>query len=335
MKAPAVVFVEPKRMEIRDMELPEPGPAQIGIKTVFSGVSQGTERWALTGRYNHFDENPSAYYPNSPGYQAAGIVDVVGAEVDDLAVGDHVFTMGTNFVDPDHKYPGPCQASHSGYLVVDRSAAWKVAPEVDLATASMFHVAAVSRSGVRITKIQPGELVVVIGLGMIGQMSAQAARGAGARVIATDLIASRCAAAAAHSADRVIDGTNENLEDVVREEVPDGADVVIDTTGDHRMFNRCRDLIRHEGRIAMQGYYPDPIQIDFHPTHLTRATVTFPCGWDDEFNGELAEDMASGAIVIEPLITHRIGFRDAAEAYELVVEHPERSLGMVLDWAEA
>ena len=335
MKAPAVVFVEPERMEIRDMELPEPGPAQIGIKTVFSGVSQGTERWALTGRYNHFDENPSAYYPNSPGYQAAGIVDVVGAEVDDLAVGDHVFTMGTNFVDPDHKYPGPCQASHSGYLVVDRSAAWKVAPEVDLATASMFHVAAVSRSGVRITKIQPGELVVVIGLGMIGQMSAQAARGAGARVIATDLIASRCAAAAAHSADRVIDGTNENLEDVVREEVPDGADVVIDTTGDHRMFNRCRDLIRHEGRIAMQGYYPDPIQIDFHPTHLTRATVTFPCGWDDEFNGELAEDMASGAIVIEPLITHRIGFRDAAEAYELVVEHPERSLGMVLDWAEA
>ena len=335
MKAPAVVFVEPKRMEIRDMELPEPGPAQIGIKTVFSGVSQGTERWALTGRYNHFDENPSAYYPNSPGYQAAGVVDVVGAEVDDLAVGDHVFTMGIHFLDPDHKYPGPCQASHSGYLVVDRSAAWKVAPEVDLAGASMFHVAAVSRSGVRITKIQPGELVAVIGLGMIGQMSAQAARAAGARVIASDLIASRCEAAAAHSADRVVDGTKESLEDAVRAEAPGGADVVIDTTGDHRMFNRCRDLIRHEGRIAMQGYYPDPIQIDFHPTHLTRATVTFPCGWDDEFNDELAGDMASGAIAIDPLITHRIGFRDAAEAYDLVVEHPERSLGMVLDWAGA
>jgi 2-desacetyl-2-hydroxyethyl bacteriochlorophyllide A dehydrogenase len=218
---------------------------------------------------------------------------------------------------------------------VDHSAAWKVAPEVDLATASMYHVAAVSRSGVRITKIQPGELVVVIGLGMIGQMSAQAARGIGARVIATDLIASRCEAAAAHSADRVIDGTTENLEDAVRGEAPDGADVVIDTTGDHRMFNRCRDLIRHEGRISMQGYYPDPIQIDFHPTHLTRATVTFPCGWDDEFNDDLAADMASGAVVIEPLITHRIGFRDAAEAYELVVDHPERSLGMVLDWAGA
>lgn len=335
MKAPAVVFVEPRRMEIREMELPEPGPAQIGIRTVYSGVSQGTERWALTGRYNHFDEDVPAYYPCSPGYQAAGVVDVVGAEVERFAVGDHAFTMGTHFVNPDHKYPGPMQASHSGYLVVDASAAWKVAPDVDLAAASLFHMAGVSRSGVRITKVQPGDLVALIGLGMIGQMTAQAARRAGARVIATDLIAARCELAAKHSADRVVDGSKESLEDAVREEKPGGADVVIDTTGISSMYDRCRDLVRHEGKIMMQGYYADPISIEFHPTHLTRATVTFPCGWDDEFNDELAEDMATGRIAIDPLITHRIPFRDAAEAYEMVVDHPERSLGMVLDWAGA
>ena len=60
MKAPAVVFVEPKRMEIREMELPEPGPQQIGIRTVFSGISQGTERWLLTGRYNHAGDDVAA-----------------------------------------------------------------------------------------------------------------------------------------------------------------------------------------------------------------------------------------------------------------------------------
>ena len=65
-----------------------------------------------------------------------------------------------------------------------------------------------------LTKVEPGELVVVIGLGVIGQMSAQAARRAGARVIATDLIADRCAAAAAYSADRVVDASVEPLEDV-------------------------------------------------------------------------------------------------------------------------
>ena len=335
VKAPAVVFPEPKRIEIREMELPDVGPGQVGIRTTFSGVSQGTERWALTGRYGHWDSDYSSFYPCSPGYQAAGVVDALGAEVGDLEVGDHVFTLGTHFVDPDHKYPGPCQASHAGYLVADRSQVWRVDPVVDLAGASLFHMAGVSRHGVRLTGVQAGDLVAVIGLGMIGQMTAQAARRVGARVIATDLIPARVEAAAAHSADVAVDANVEDLDDAVRKERADGADVAIDTTGNPAMFDRCLGLIRREGRIAMQGYYPDPISIDFHPTHMQRPLVSFPCGWDDQFNDDLAEDMAAGRISLDPLITHRIPFRDAQDAYELVIEHPERSLGMVLDWADA
>ena len=335
MKAPAVVFPEPKRIEVRDMELPEVGPDQVGIRTTFSGVSQGTERWALTGRYGHWDADYGSFYPCSPGYQAAGVVDAVGGEVADLAVGDHVFTMGTHFIDPDHKYPGPCQASHCGYLVADRSQVWRVDPAVGLAGASLFHMAGVSRHGVRLTGVQPGDLVALIGLGMIGQMTAQAARRVGARVIATDLIPARVEAAAAHSADVAVDANVEDLDDAVRKERADGADVAIDTTGDHRIFDRCLGLIHREGRITMQGYYPEPISIDFHPTHMQRPFVSFPCGWDDEFNDDLADDMAAGRIAIDPLITHRIPFRDAQDAYDLVIEHPERSLGMVLDWTDA
>jgi 2-desacetyl-2-hydroxyethyl bacteriochlorophyllide A dehydrogenase len=335
VKTPAVVFPEPKRVEVREMDVRPVGPGQIGIRTAFSGVSQGTERWALTGRYGHFDRDYSAYYPCSPGYQAAGIVDQVGEAVGDVAVGDHVIAMSTRFLDPDHKYPGPCQASHSGYLVVDRADVTKLPSSVDLAGASLYHMAGVSRHGVRLSAIRSGELVAVIGLGMVGQMSAQAARRAGARVIATDLIPARVQAAAKYSADRAVDANVDSLEDVVREESSDGADVVIDTTGDHRMFDRCLGLIRREGRITMQGYYPDPIAIDFHATHMQRPNVIFPCGWDDEFNDELVADLASGRLAIDPLITHRISFRDAHEAYDLVVEHPERSLGMVLDWSGA
>jgi 2-desacetyl-2-hydroxyethyl bacteriochlorophyllide A dehydrogenase len=335
MKAPAVVFVEPGRLEIREMELPPVGPGQVGIRTVYSGVSQGTERWALTGRYGHYDHDFSAYFPCSPGYQAAGVVDVVGSDVDGLAVGDHVFTMGTHFADPEHKYPGPCQASHSAYLVAAADEVWRVSPAVDLASASLYHMAGVSRHGVRLSQVASGDLVVVVGLGMIGQMAAQAARRLGARVLGTDLIPSRVEAAAKHSTDRAVDPIVESLPEVLRSENADGADVVIDTTGDHRLFDYCLKLVRYEGRITMQGYYPDPISIDFHPTHLKRPQVIFPCGWDDEFNDDLAADLASGSLAIDPLITHRIPFRDAQEAYDLVVEHPERSLGMVLDWSGA
>jgi len=335
MKTPAVVFAGPGQVEIREMEVPEPGPGQVGVRTIYSGVSQGTERWALTGRYDRFASDPAAAYPCTPGYQAAGIVDVVGSGVTDLQAGDRVFLPGTRFTDVAHKYPGPCIASHAGYLVATRSEVTPVPANVDMAAAALYHMAGVSRHGVRLSMVRPDDYVAVIGLGMIGQMSAQAARRVGARVVGTDLIASRVRAAAEYSADRVVDASSERLEDVIAAEKPGGADVVIDTTGDHRIFDRCLGLIRREGRIVMQGYYPDPISINFHRTHIARPTVTFPCGWDDEYNTELAADMATGAVVIAPLITHRVPFEDAPSAYELVLAHPERSLGMVLSWSAA
>lgn len=334
MKAPAVVFVEPHRVEIRQMELPPVGAGQVGVRTVFSGVSQGTERWVLTGRYGHYDHDYSSYYPCTPGYQAAGVVDRVGPDVAGLSVGDHVFTTGTRFADPDHRYPGPCRGSHAGYLVAQATDVWRLDPTVGLAGASLFHMAGVSRHGVRLTKVAAGELVVVVGLGMIGQMAAQAARQLGARVIATDMITSRGEAATLWSADRVVDGGRESLEDAVRSERPAGADVVIDTSGNGGLFPRWVDLIRREGRIALQGYYPEPIAVDFQPTHVKRAQVVFPGGWDDELNTDLADDLATGALTIEPLVTHRIPYWDAQHAYDLVMEKPEESLGMVLAWQE-
>ena len=269
--------------------------------------------------------------PALPGYQAAGVVEEVGAEIDDLRPGERVFAQGTRFADPEARYG---LGSHTGMLVQAREDVTRLDPSADLAAASLLRMAGVSRHGVRLTGVDPGDVVVVIGQGMIGQMSAQAARREGARVIAADVIPARVAASAAHSADRVVDASVEDLAAVVREEAPTGADVVIDTTGIGGMLETCVEYVRREGKICLQGYYPDPIRVEFHPTHLKRATVTFPCWVDRERDAELAADLAAGRVVIEPLITHRIPYTDAAAAFDLVVHHPERSLGMVLQWSE-
>src|SRR5258708_37805256 len=167
------------------MQVPEPGPDDVRVQTAFSGISQGTERWALTGRYGHFDEEYSEHYPCSPGYQAAGVVEAVGSAVSDVAEGAHVFLSGTRFLHPDLKSPGPCTASHSGMLVAARSEVTPVAPEVDLAAAALYHMPGVSRPGVRPAKVQPGDLVAGTGLGISGQMPPRTARAPGARVFAT------------------------------------------------------------------------------------------------------------------------------------------------------
>ncbi|HEU4355211.1 MAG TPA: zinc-binding dehydrogenase, partial [Actinomycetota bacterium] len=221
-RAPAVVFAAPNEVEIRTVELADVGPRDVRIRTVYSGVSQGTERWLLTDRYRWTGGTPQ--YPHFPGYQAAGVVEEVGAEIDDLRPGDHVFAQATRFADPAGRYG---LGSHTGTLVQAREDVTRLDPSVDLAAASLLRMAGVSRHGVRLTGVDPGDLVVVIGQGMIGQMSAQAARREGARVIAADRIAARVEASAKHSADRAVDTSVEDLATVVREESPDGADVVI------------------------------------------------------------------------------------------------------------
>ena len=333
--ASAVIIPEPGIVEVRTVELPDPGPDEVEIRTVYSGISPGTERWVLTGRYNHMAEDIPAFYPCSPGYQAAGIVERVGPDVEGLAPGDPVLTDGTRFLDPAIKQRGPTKGPHVSRHIEKAGQVTKLPRDTDLAAASLFRLAAVARHGVRLTQVQSGELVVIIGQGMIGQMSAQAARRVGARVIASDLIKDRVALSARYSADRAVDASREDLAEVVRAEAPIGADVVIDTTGSSQIFPLCRELIRDEGRIALQGYYPDPICIDFHPTHLKHVTVTFPCGWETSGDAALASDLGSGKVTIAPLITHRFAYRNAADAYQLILEHPDQSLGVVLSWADA
>lgn len=333
VKAPAVMFTAPGQVAVTEVELPDVAPGEVGVRTAYSGISQGTERWLLTGRYNHAGDNPEHNYPCFPGYQAAGVVEHVGAGVTDLAPGDHVMLEGTRFADPELANPGPGLASHVGYLVAPRNAVTPVAQTVDLAEAALYRMAAVSRHGVRLSGVRSGDVVCVVGLGMIGQMAAQAARRVGAHVIAGDLIPARVEAAAKFSADVAVNVRDQTLADTVREAAPAGADVVIDTTGVSTIFPTCLDLVREEGRICLQGYYPDPISIDFHPAHLKRVAVHFPCGWDADRDDELAADLAAAKVSIAPLITHRFAFTDAPEAYATVVDHPEASIGMVFTWA--
>ena len=324
----AIVFTEPYKVDFIRLSLPKPGPKDVAVRTIYSGISVGTERWWLTGRYNHCGEAVAQYYPYVPGYQRSGIVEVVGSEVTSLAVGDRVFSRGGKVNDPDLMRKG--WFGHSGYVVIDESSAWKIGPAADMEEAAFWQMPAVGAHGVRLTRVQDGELVIVIGQGMIGQLSAQMARLRGATVIATDLIQKRVELSALHSANIAVNSHDGDVAEVIRSIQPEGADVVIDTSGNSRLFDYFRELIRYEGRICLQGYYPEPFQIDFHPTHEKRATVTFPCGREDP--NTIVPLLNRHRVKIRPLITHRFRMKQAKEAYDLVLNHPEEAVGVLIDW---
>jgi threonine dehydrogenase-like Zn-dependent dehydrogenase len=155
----------------------------------------------------------------------------------------------------------------------------------------------------------------------------------GATVIATDLVQKRVDLSAQYSADIAVNNQNADVSEVIRSIQPEGADVVIDTSGNSRLFDYCRELIRYEGRICLQGYYPEPFQIDFHPTHEKRATVTFPCGREDP--NSIVPLLNRHKVKIRPLITHRFPVKQAREAYDLILNQPEEAVGILIDWTSA
>jgi len=331
----AIVFTAPGQVAVQPVLLPEPGPGEVGVRTVYSGVSLGTERHNLLGTYNlggkgRMADRVQEVYPFLSGYQKSGIVDRVGSEVRSLKPGDRVMLSRTRLLDKELEEHSWC--GHTGYSVVPEEEAWLLPDGADLEEAALFVMAGVGLHGTRLSGIRAGDVVAIFGQGMIGQMFAQAARLRGARTLACDLIERRVAASSLYSADLAVNAAKEDFATAVRREAPGGADVVADTTGIARMFPQCLDIVRSEGKIVLQGYYPDPIVIDFHAAHSKRVAVFFPCAWDDP--GQIAQLLDEKKLAIKPLITHRLSYRQAPEAYRLILEHPEEVISMVFHWEE-
>jgi 3-hydroxyethyl bacteriochlorophyllide a dehydrogenase len=330
-KTRAVVFTQPNQVDLTTVTAADPAPNEIAVRTMYSGISVGTERWGLTGRYNHWGDDVARYYPYVPGYQRAGIIEALGSAVEGFAVGDRVFSRTARIEEQDLGRKG--WLGHIGYAVVAPDALWKLGPMADMEEASLWQMPAAGAHGVRLVGVKPGEIVVVTGQGLIGQMSAQMSRLRGATVISSDLMEKRVQLSALNSADIAVNGRRENLLEVIRQIQPDGADVVIDTSGNSGLFGFLLGLIRREGRICLQGYYPDPFRIEFHPTHEQRATVIFPCGRDDP--AALVPLLDRHKLRIKPLITHRFPIDQAKEAYDLIINKPDEALGIIFDWTSA
>jgi hypothetical protein len=104
----SVVFAGPKKVEIRDIDLPDAEANDVVVRTLYSGISAGTELWILTGRYWN------AEFPTLPGYQKVGVVEKVSSNVTGYSVGDVVFLRSTRLA------PGVVShwGGHTEYSVV-------------------------------------------------------------------------------------------------------------------------------------------------------------------------------------------------------------------------
>lgn len=322
----AIVFPAKDKVEIQSYSPPPIKPTELQVRTEYSGISQGTEIWALTGKRNELK------FPTIPGYQSVGIIEKVGADVTGFKIGQRILWHSSRLPE---SWPETWMAAHVSHAAVPASGdpPPRVVPDgVDPIAAAISPMAAVTLRGADMLHYPIDSLVVVLGQGLIGQTAAQLAKLQGATVVATDLSPLRLKLSKQHSADIVVNPREENLLEIVKSLRPVGADVVIDTTGRSEAFAECIDLLRPKGQFLLQGYYPRPITFDFFATHLKRPTIAITCGIGD--TDRVLELLKYGKLNLRPLISHVVPVAEAPSLYAKMAAGDSDVLGAVFDWSK-
>jgi threonine dehydrogenase-like Zn-dependent dehydrogenase len=237
---------------------------------------------------------------------------------------------------------------HTQYEVREARDLNPIPPGVADEAAAFRTLGQITLNGVRQGQPLFGEAVVVVGLGLVGQMAAQWARFAGALpIMAVDLTQRRLDIAAGIGPVVAIQGSCAEALDPVRAATRGRlADIVIEATGVADVIPPATRLARDQGRIVLLGSPRGSTTIDLHDsvharglhligahnnTHPPVATLGNP--WTRERDGELFLDLlAAGRADVQALITHRYPWQRAPEAFAFLQEHPGDALGVVLDW---
>lgn len=315
------------------------GEDDIGIRTLSSGVSIGTEFAVLTGKLDW------GTFPLVTGYMATGTIVAAGSNVKDLAVGDTVYyRRNASLRLRDSGTSLNCRSgTHASVAVLNPSGthgADLVPDGVDPETASLFVMPSVGLYGVDMAGVGVGASVVVIGLGMIGLGVVSAAVRRGAVVVGVDprgecrALAERFGAAATLAPQP--DVTLGQLAEIVPGlAASDGADFVFESTGRPECVDAGIRLCRPFGCFVWQGNYGDgQISFEFLEAHHRRLRMVFPC--DDgyrPYRQASLQAVALGAMPWGELITHRVSYVDMPAFYRDIYHGKAGDvIGSVVGW---
>jgi 2-desacetyl-2-hydroxyethyl bacteriochlorophyllide A dehydrogenase len=331
MEAQALICTADQKFSLQRFTIPEISSTQILVQNLYSGVSVGTEFAVIRGK---LDWGP---FPVCTGYQAVGIVQQVGADVQRFQPGDRVYYR-RNYM-PMHlgdQKINTCAGTHTSYAIMDTTSEVEKLPAgVDEATASMFVMPSVGYNAVNMAGVGMGSVVAFHGMGLIGLGALVAARLRGAITIAIDLDERRLALAREMGAEFTIHSGQEDVVARVQEIHPGGADVVFEGTGISACLDTAFALSRLHGKFVFLGNYGNaPISFHFLVPHVKQLTAFFPCNDGlKPCRDAVLRNIATGAIPWEKTISHVVAVQDAPALYADINHNriPEM-VGAVIKW---
>lgn len=352
---------------IEDVPIPTPREGQALVKVAASLVSAGTERMMVKNVVEQARSRPDLVkqvldkarregitntaravfnrldQPMAPGYSSAGTIIALGENMQGFKIGQRVACAGAGY------------AAHAEYNVVPRNLLTPLPDNVDFESAAFTTLGAISLHGFRLAEPQLGENIAVIGMGLLGLLTAQIAAAAGCNVLGIDVDPARIALAASLG-----------LKTVSREQAVDasaaftanrGFDAIIicaDTSSNDpvelaAVIARDRARVVATGAVGLtfprKSYFEKEISFinsrsygpgRYDPVYEEQGN-DYPIGyvrWTEGRNFESVVDlMAKGQLSVKPLITHRFDIAEATQAYEVITgKTGEKFLGVLLTY---
>lgn len=352
---------------VADVPAPKCGKGQLLIQTSVSLVSAGTERMLVEfGKGNLVQKarsQPDKVKQVIEKARTDGIAttyEAVRAKLDQpLALGycnvGRVIEAGAEGFVPGDRVVSNGQ--HAEIVSVPKNLCARIPEEVSDEAASFTVIAAIGLQGTRLAQPTLGECVVVTGLGLIGLLTVQMLRAQGCRVLGIDPDPDRRAMAKTFGAD-VVDPVKDDVEAAAQTLSRGvGVDAVLITasTKSNEPVSQAARMCRKRGRIVLVGVVGLELsRADFYEKELSFQVSCsygpgrydpayednghdYPIGfvrWTEQRNFEAVLDlMASGALQVEPLISHRFELARGADAMELLTSG-EPSLGILLNYPD-
>ena len=332
-----IVFTEYGRAELLEMPVPALKENEVRIQTAYSAISTGTEKANITGDVSMpgmRGKKVENVFPRYLGYSESGIVEEVGAAVTGLKHGDRVMSFWGH---------------HSQYQVLPESQVIRIPDEVDLLDAAFVFIGTFPLAAVRKVAVEVGESAMVVGLGILGQMSVQLLRIAGAApVIAVNRGEARRELALKLGADYAFNPNDADFEQKVRE-LTDGKGVaaMIEVTGNGPALNQGLRCMAKMGRVALLGCTRRPSEVDFYyDVHLPGVALfgahtfarpeveSYPHHWTHQDDCKaLLKLMQMGRLDLRPLVQEIHSPAECTDVYSRLVNDKDFPIGVAFDWS--
>jgi alcohol dehydrogenase, propanol-preferring len=272
-----------KPLSIEEMPIPTPGPGEVLIKVVASGVCH-TDLHAADGDW---PVKPSL--PFVPGHEGAGIIAACGPGVVGLKEGDRAGVAWLHDACGQCEYcmtgwDSLCYKQHNtGYSVNGSFAEYVIgaAPYIgrlpensDLAEMAPILCAGVTTyKGIKETEARPGEWVAISGIGGLGQLAVQYAKAMGLHVAALDITEDKLALARASGAEVAVNAKSPDAAAQVVEATDGGAHGVLVTAVSPGAFSQALRIVRRKGTVSLVGLPPGEFHTPIFDVVLNRITI--------------------------------------------------------------